>query len=297
MRLPKTSSTFFMMTCMGLMLLLGACKPKQTEIVIVPDVQKNHLQRNHILGAVKQMVSYTLLANPDALQSDSLASDSLSFDTVSVFIQNYSPDGYLLSAIKLTPEGDTMSVKTISYLSDARQDRWTEMDYTEHTTVCCRYEYDMNDFLSAEKLYYGDSLLMSVSYKTDGAGNVVEMVRNYVTYSIKNTSAYNEHGLVSRIEEYDPSGKMYKYVTIEYDNYGDEVNRRAFKGANDLIEYTYTEYNQDGSLKKVLFEDRLHNSKEHYDYSAYDAQGNWTVETRTKDKQMIYKRTRTYIYY
>lgn len=297
MRLPKTSTTFITLTCLCLLLLLGACKPKQTEIVIVPDVQKNHLQRNHILGSVKQMVSYTLLANPDALQSDSLASDSLIFDTVSVFIQNYSPDGYLLSAIKLTPEGDTLSVKTISYLSDARQDSWTEENYTEHTVVCCRYEYDMNDFLSAEKLYYGDSLLMSVSYKTDGAGNVVEMVRNYGTYSIKNTSAYNEHGLVSRIEEYDPSGNMYKYVTIEYDNYGDEVNRRAFKGANDLIEYTYTEYNQDGSLKKVLFEDRLHNSKEHYDYSAYDARRNWTVETRTKDKQMIYKRTRTYIYY
>lgn len=297
MRLQKKYLCIWVFCFSFLSLWLGACKPKQAEIVIVPDVQKNHLQRNHVLGPVQTMVTYTLVANFDALQTDTLLADSVKFDTVSVFVQHYSPDGYLLSTVKLTPQGDTLSVKTFTYLSDARQDSWTELDYTENTSVCCRYEYDMNDFLSAEKLFYGDSMLMSVSYKTDGIGNVVEMVRNYGSYSIRNTSNYNEHGLVSRINEYDPSGKMYKYVTVEYDNYGDEVNRRAFKGANDLIEYTYTEYNQDGSLKKVLFEDRLHNSKEHYDYSGYDEHRNWTVETRTKDKQMIYKRIRTYIYY
>ncbi len=279
------------------LLLLGACRQKKTDIVIVPDAQKNHLQRNHIYGKVKEITSYTLVCDPNLMTSDTLVSDSLRFDTAYIFIQQYSPDGYLLATYKLSPQHDTLLARTFSYYPDARQKGWSEYNYQNGTRVSCQYEYDMNDYLSAEKISTDDSLLMKTTYKTDGAGNVVEMLRHYEGYSLKNTSQYNELGLLTRINEYDPSGKVYKYVTIEYDNYGDEVNRRAFKGENDLIEYTYTQYNQDGSLLKVLFEDRIHHSKEQYDYSAYDRQKNWTIETRTKDKQLIYKRIRNYIYY
>lgn len=285
------------LSCLLCLFLLGGCRQKKTEIVIVPDVQKNHLQRNHIYGQVKEITSCTLVVDPSVMVSDSLASDSLAFDTAYIFIQQYSPDGYLLATYKLSPQHDTMLARSFSYYPDARQKGWTEHDYQEGTNVSCQYEYDMNDFLSAEKIFSDDSLLMNTTYKTDGVGNVVEMVRHYEGYAVKNTSQYNELGLLTRINEYDPSGKVYKYVTIEYDNYGDEVNRRAFKGKNDLIEYTYTQYNQDGSLLKVLFEDRIHHTIEQYDYSAHDKWKNWTVETRTKDKQLIYKRIRTYIYY
>lgn len=277
--------------------LCGGCRQKKAEIVIVPDVQKNHLQRNHIYGKVKEITSYTLVCDQSAVVSDTLASDSLTFDTAYIFIQHYSPDGYLLATCKLSPQRDTLLARTFSYYPDARPKGWSEHNYQDGSNVSCLYEYDMNDFLSAEKISTDDSLLMNTTYKTDGAGNVVEMVRHYEGYSLKNTSQYNELGLLARVNEYDPSGKVYKYVTIEYDNYGDEVNRRAFKGENDLIEYTYTQYNQDGSLLKVLFEDRIHHSKEQYDYSAHDKQKNWTIETRTKDKQLIYKRIRNYIYY
>lgn len=274
-----------------------ACRHKTAEIVIVPDVLKNHLQRNHIYGNVKEITTYTLLSRALTSSEDTANVEEAIFDTAWVFVQLYSKDGYLLSTCKLTPEKDTLLARTYHYLSDARLESWKEIDFQSNTTVECRYEYDVNDFLSAEKIFADDSLMQTTTYKTDGMGNVIEMVRHYDGYSLKNCSQYNENGLLSRVEEYDPSGKVYKYVTIEYDNFGDEVNRRAFKGENDLIEYTYTQYNQDGSLSKVIFEDRLHDSREHYDYADYDQENNWTVETRTKDKKLIYKRIRNYIYY
>lgn len=279
------------------LLLLSGCKRKPAEIVIIPDVQKNHLQRNHIFGQVKELCTYTLMPENSVAQNDTLALDSLRFDTVSVMVQHYSPDGYLLDYCKMTPQGDTLAVRIFGYHADARADYWKEFYPGEPDTVVCHYEYYMNDFLSAEKICVRDSVLSTVSYKTDGEGNVVEMVRHYDGYSVRNTSKYNAQGLLIRIDEFEPSGKLYKYVTIEYDNYGDEVNRRAFKGENDLIEYTYTQYQDNGALLKVLFEDRLHNDKEQYVYAGHDQQKNWTSETRYKNKKLQYKRIRTYIYY
>ena len=279
------------------LLLLSGCKRKPAEIVIIPDVQKNHLQRNHIFGQVKELCTYTLLPENSVAQNDTMALDSLRFDTVSVMVQHYSPDGYLLDYCKMTPQGDTLAVRIFAYHADARADYWKEFYPGEPDTVVCHYEYDMNDFLSAEKIFVRDSVLSTTSYKTDGEGNVIEMVRHYDGYSVRNTSKYNAQGLLSRIDEFEPSGKLFKYVTIEYDNYGDEVNRRAFKGENDLIEYTYTQYQDNGALLKVLFEDRLHNDKEQYVYEGHDQQKNWTSETRYKNKKLQYKRIRTYIYY
>lgn len=279
------------------LLLLSACRQKPSEIVIVPDAQKNHLQRNHIFGQVKELCTYTLISEVPVSQNDTLALDTLSFDTVSLMLQHYSPDGYLLDYCKMTPQRDTLVVRLFAYHPDARVDYWKEFYPGEADTVICRFEYDMNDFLSAEKVYIDDSLMQQTSYKTDGEGNVIEMVRHYDGYAVRNTSQYNAQGLLTRIDEFEPSGKLFKYVTIEYDNYGDEVNRRAFKGENDLIEYTYTQYREDGAIKKVLFEDRLHHNKEQYDYAGYDPQKNWTSETRYKNKKLQYKRIRTYIYY
>lgn len=282
---------------LSLLLLLSACRPKPAEIVIIPDVQKNHLQRNHIFGQVKEIITYTLLPQDAVSQQDTMALDSLRFDTLNLMVQHYSPDGYLLDFVKMSAKGDTLAVRVFAYHADARVDYWKEFYPGELDTVVCRYEYDMNDFLSAEKIYVKDSLLSHTGYKTDGMGNVVEMVRHYDGYSVRNTSQYNAQGLLCRIDEFEPSGKLFKYVTIEYDNYGDEVNRRAFKGENDMIEYTYTQYQENGALQKVLFEDRLHNDKEHYDYAGHDQQKNWTSETRYKNKNLQYKRIRTYIYY
>ena len=68
------------------LLLLSGCKRKPAEIVIIPDAQKNHLQRNHIFGQVKELCTYTLVPEVPVSQNDTMALDSLGFDTLSVMV-------------------------------------------------------------------------------------------------------------------------------------------------------------------------------------------------------------------
>ena len=51
-----------------IMLLLLSCKKKAEEIVIVPDAQKNHLQRNRLLGNVKTQQIETYILTEDSIK-------------------------------------------------------------------------------------------------------------------------------------------------------------------------------------------------------------------------------------
>jgi hypothetical protein len=123
------------------------------------------------------------------------------------------------------------------------------------------------------------------------------MKRLLPNYHLTNVMYYNENGLVERIEEYDPNNIMYKFITLEYDNYGDEVNRRAYKNASEMIEYTYTQYSNEGALQKVIFEDRLHNMREDKIYSQHDPQRNWIEEFTLRGNDTLRKRVRSIEYY
>ena len=107
----------------------------------------------------------------------------------------------------------------------------------------------------------------------------------------------NGQGLVSEIIEYEPDGKPFKTVKIEYDNYGDEVNRCVYKAGNQMIEYTYTEYAQDGRVRKVIYEDKLHHIKEFHYFFDYDSNKNWQTEVCAVDGQILYIKQRKFTYY
>lgn len=273
---------------LAVILLLGTgCRTKKNDIVIVPDVQKNHLERLNLKGNVQNVITkqYVLL-------------DSGINRLVATLIQNYSIDGYLKQAIVLNEHGDTARIRTIFYDNSAHETHWIECNLAGDTLEMCLYEYDINRFLAAEKYYSRDSLIYTLTYKCDGEGNVRSLTRNNGQFIVSNKMNYNELGLISRIDEYDPNGKLYKFITIEYDNYGDEVNRRAFKSENNLIEYTYTKYDEWGKLLKVIYEDRLHGNKETSEYNAHDVQGNWLKEDKTiADKPIHYIKERTITYY
>ena len=49
-------------------LLLGGCRHKPDPIVITPDIEKNHLQRNHIYGNVKTIYTDTYYLMDDSLK-------------------------------------------------------------------------------------------------------------------------------------------------------------------------------------------------------------------------------------
>ncbi len=273
-----------------LIALLTSCRPKPEEIVIIPDAEKNHLQRNMLKGPVKS-ISTTLLYITE------IDSVTKKIDTISTNIQLYSPDGYLVRTYSLNSKKDTILSRIIHYRKDAKEDYWEEFDSTGKKIKWCQYEYDMNQYKSGEKIYKNDSLSYSIEYKTDGMGNIIRMTRDYVSYKLTNVMKYNTDGLLYRIDEMDPDGKLFKYVVLEYDNYGDEVNRKAFKSENNLIEYTYTQYDQNGRLIKVIYEDRLHKFQETSEYSGHDKQGNWKKEIRKKANNISLVRERDIVYY
>lgn len=199
--------------------------------------------------------------------------------------------------ITLNKELDTISVKNIQYNDLGKELNWVERDYLYNKTLVCNYQYDMNGYISGEEYFSQDSLKYSIQYKTDGIGGTTEMIRNYPEYSIKNTFSYNEKGLISRINEYEPNQKLFKYISIEYDNYGDEVNRKVFRGDKDMIEYTYTQYDQYGKLLKEIFENRVHRLKDVATYFEHDQKGNWHFEIFTSNNDTLYFRKREIIYY
>ena len=79
-----------------------------------------------------------------------------------------------------------------------------------------------------EQVFQGDSLVMSFKHTTDGIGNVIRTTQSFGGLQTKVENKMNGQGLVSEIIEYEPDGKPFKTVKIEYDNYGDEVNRCVY---------------------------------------------------------------------
>ena len=269
-----------------IMLLLLSCKKKAEEIVIVPDAQKNHLQRNRLLGNVKTQQIETYILTEDSIKK-----------ILNSKLFHYSSDGFLTQYLILNEDNDTISERNISYNPNSTENYWIEKEKEAETFRKCQYKYDINGYLAGEQYFANDSLLYTVDYKTDGIGGIVEMKRNFPDYSIRNHYQYNSQGLVVRVDEYDPAGNLYKYITYEYDNYGDEVNRRAFKGKNQLIEYTYSQYDDDGKILKVIYEDCLHSIREIRTYSEHDANGNWGLENYSRNNKNIYFRKQTITYY
>lgn len=279
----------FLLCCLAIILVGIACKhPK--EIVIIPDIEKNHLQQNHIFGQVREIrtESFSLKDSNQKIMEDK---------PLSIMIQHYSSDGFLTEVIKMNPAGDTLSVEKLHYSADGKvQERnafWGNDTIASGKTI---FEYNHYGFKSKETYYMGDSLLWDITYKTDDKGNVVEMYVNR-NEPLRHKIFYNKVGLLARMEEYEPNGKLFKYVTIEYDNYGDEVNRRVFKSNDELIEYTYKQYNQQGRLLKTIYEDRLHDSQEVSKYDQHDAEGNWLHVINTTNGQPVYGSKRTIQYY
>ncbi|MBR6904927.1 MAG: hypothetical protein IKN32_08770, partial [Bacteroidales bacterium] len=145
--------------------------------------------------------------------------------------------------------------------------------------------------------YQGDSLVMSFAHTTDGIGNAIRTVQNFGKLQTATENKFNEQGLVTQITEYEPDGKVFKTAKIEYDNYGDEVNRCVYKAGNQMIEYTYTEYAQDGRVRKVIYEDKLHHVKEFHYFFDYDANKNWQTEVCAVDGRIVYVKQRKFDYY
>ena len=284
---------------------LSGCHKKPEPIVITPDIEKNHLQRNHILGNVKELGTTTFYVQQDSLPLKDTADlkrlmalcDSVcEVSNRTRSNQRYTADGWLLEFVKLS-ESDTILRRNYTYDKEALITGWEEYDAGGNMVTHGTYTYDRNGFLAGEQIFQGDSLVMSFAYTTDGVGNAIRTVQSFGGYKTTLENKYNDQGLVTEIIEHEPNGKVFKTAKIEYDNYGDEVNRCVYKAGNQMIEYTYTEYAQDGRVRKVIYEDRLHHVKESHHFFDYDAHKNWQTEVCAVDNQIVYVKRRTFEYY
>lgn len=280
--------------------MLGACKKQPKPIVIVPDIEKNHLQNNRIFGKVKQLDTQTFYILSDSLP----VSDTITIlSKISSLIPNisdvqcYTSDGYLLHYVKFSANEDTLLKRNYFYSKNAKIEHWEEYDSTNSLKIKGVYSYDRNNFISEETIYQNDSVVMNFKHSTDGIGNIIRTIQSFGNYSTKVEYKYDENGLVSELVEYEPNGKVFKNAKIEYDNYGDEVNRCVYKSGNQMIEYTYTKYDQMGRCKQTIFEDRLHNVKEFHYFFNFDDFNNWQYEVCSIEGIVVYVRKRNLIYY
>ncbi len=287
---------FFVLTVVAI--VTGGCKKKPAPIVITPDIEKNHLQRNHIFGKVMNLETATYYVQPDSMPlKDTARLKELTAgrgDGDRRFVHHYSYDSHLIDFTSIGE--DTLYVRKYRYNDRGQMTEWDEQDRLRGDTKGV-YTYDRNHFIESEKIYQNDTLVMSFAHKTDGIGNIISTSQDNMQYVTKTTYQYDENGLVTEITEYEPDGKVFKTAKIEYDNYGDEVNRCVYKASNQMIEYTYTQYAQDGRVRKVIYEDKLHHVKETHYFFDYDIHKNWQTEVCAIDNYIVYIKQRKLTYY
>lgn len=278
----------------------GGCKKKPEPIVITPDIEKNHLQRNHIFGTVRSIdtKTYYLVEDSLSLSDTTKLAKMLKHRKADITTtQEYSSDGYLLKFYKYGPDMVPVLHRIYRYDDEAKPNNWDEYDSTNQATTTGRYLHNRHGFLIGEQIYQGDSIVMAFSYTNDGIGNIINSTQSFGDCITHTEYKYNMYGLVEKIVEHEPNGRVFKTVKIEYDNYGDEVNRCVYKSGNLMIEYTYNEYDQDGRQIKTIYEDKIHHMKEISNYSNYDALHNWQTEIKVVGDQIISVRKRKLIYY
>ena len=280
-----------------LAIVAAGCRKKPAPIVITPDIEKNHLQRNHIFGKVMNLETATFYMQPDSLP---LADTARLKELIAGracdrrFVHHYSYDSHLLDFTCI--DKDTLYLRKYLYNDRGQMTEWNEQDKLRGNTKDV-YSYDRNHFIEGEKIYRNDTLVISFTHKTDGVGNIISTTQNNTQYETTTSYHYDENGLVTEITEFEPDGKLFKTAKIEYDNYGDEVNRCVYKAGNQMIEYTYTQYAQDGRVRKVIYEDKLHHVKETHYFFDYDIHKNWQTEVCAIDGIIVYIKQRKFTYY
>ena len=266
------------------------CHRHKATITIVPDCAKNHLQREHIYGNVRTIAD-SLFYSADG--TDTVRQEYL----VSVTHYRYSADGWLNQVVKMSAEGDTMSNRVMYYDSNAKLVKDELFDSAgiciEHTL----YENDEHGYRVKEERYVGDDVAQTILYQNDAFGNLVGMTVKTAEYTMTRKYSNNEVGLAVRVDEFDPDGKLFKFVTLEYDNYGDLVNRNVHRDDGQIREFTHTQYADNGQLLKTVYENKLSKGNEVREFTDHDSQRNWTRSLRKSDGEIFYIVKRNIEYY
>ena len=287
-QLERMMRRFVIYFCISL--LLVGCHRHKASITIVPDFAKTHLQREHLYGNVRTVVD-SMFYSPHG--SDSVSADRL----VSVTVYRYSADGWLNQVLKMSANGDTMSNRLMHYDDNAKLVKDELFDSTRSCIEYTIYENDERGLRVKEEHFAGDALLQTILYQNDAFGNLIEMTVRNAEYTLTRKYTNNELGLVVRVDEFDPDGKLFKYVTMDYDNYGDIVNRNVHRDDGQIREFTHTQYADNGALLKTIYENKLSQGNEVREFSNHDNQRNWTRSVRKNAGRIFFIIKREIEYY
>lgn len=271
-------------------LLFAGCHRHKATITIVPDCAKTHLQREHLYGSVRTITD-SMFYSPKG--TDTVEADEL----VSVTTYRYSADGWLNQVVKMSADGDTMSNRVMHYDNNAKLVKDELFDSTRRCIEYTVYENDEHGNRVKEERYSENNLVQTILYQNDAFGNLVGMTVKTDQYTMCRKYSNNEFGLAVRVDEFDPDGKLFKYVTMEYDNYGDLVNRNVHRDDGQLQEFTHTQYADNGALLKVIDENKLSKINEVREFSGHDGQRNWTRSFRKSGGRIFFIINRNIEYY
>lgn len=276
--------------CLCICLLFAGCHRHKAAITIVPDFAKTHLQREHLYGNVRTVVDSMFYALG--------ASDTANMQNlVSVTAYSYSADGWLNRLVMMSADGDTMSDRVMHYDNAAKLVKDELYDSSRNCIEYTLYENDERGFRIKEERFSGGTPVQTILYQNDAFGNLVGMTVKNAEYTLTRKYTNNEFGLVVRVDEYDPDGKLFKFVTMDYDNYGDMVNRNVHRDDGQIREFTHTQYADNGSLLKTVYENKLSKVTEVREFSNHDKQRNWTRSLRKADGKVMFVVKRNIEYY
>lgn len=276
--------------CFCISLLFVGCHRHKATITIVPDFAKTHLQREHLYGNVRTVVDSMFYS----LGSTDTASRQ---DLVSITAYSYSADGWLNRLVMMSADGDTMSDRVMHYDNAAKLVKDELYDSSRNCIEYTLYENDERGFRIKEERFSGGTPVQTILYQNDAFGNLVGMTVKNAEYTLTRKYTNNEFGLVVRVDEYDPDGKLFKFVTMDYDNYGDMVNRNVHRDDGQIREFTHTQYADNGSLLKTVYENKLSKVTEVREFSNHDKQRNWTRSLRKADGKVMFVVKRNIEYY
>lgn len=279
-----------LLICFCICLLFAGCHRHKAAITIVPDCAKTHLQREHLYGSVRTIAD-SMFYSPHG--ADTICEEQL----VSVAVYRYSADGWLNQVLKMSADGDTMSNRLMHYDANAKLVKDELFDSTRRCIEYTIYENDEHGYRVKEDRFSGSKSVQTILYQNDAFGNLVGMTVQTAEYTMTRKYTNNELGLVVRVDEFDPDGKLFKYVTMEYDNYGDIVNRNVHRDDGQIREFTHTQYADNGALLKTVYENKLSKVNEVREFSGHDGQRNWTRSLRKTAGRTVFIVNRNIEYY
>lgn len=271
--------------------LLFSCHGKKTEEVgVQPLAKQTTLQADGVMGKVKLIIEKKYMRIPT---TDSVA-------LYAIHYQYFNENGWILKDVITNDANDTIFNTHVTYNAQGIMVKRETCDSTHSITEHTDFQIDKNGYRIKETTYKGDSLATEITYKNDAAGNVLEMsVQTTNLCILKYTYDGPFYGLPTRIDQCGHDGRMFMYITMDYNDRGQLVNRRAFSANGAEVESSHSQYAENGALMKQTHELMLQSlqKRDLCTFENHDKYGNWLKQKMLRQGELHYIIERTIEYY